>query len=150
MEILWWSMDVCPARSGIKAGHRDKTKAFSLCPIVCRSHSGCTESCQTDSHCVPKCVHVTRIWHNRPTSFVSWAYSDTVHHDLSLDNLCWYCKLSFVAWLFLKGTLSFQRALWHRLTLCECVTLCAFIERCLNVRTSAEWPVIVVIGHLAP
>lgn len=42
-------------------------------------------------------VHVTRVWHNRLTSFVSWAYSDMVHHDLSLDNMRWYHKLSFVA-----------------------------------------------------
>lgn len=94
------------------------------------SHPGWVDSFQADSCCVPKCVHVTRSWHNRPTSFVSWAYNDTVHYDLSLNNMCWCHGLSFVAGVFLKGAQSFQRALWHRLTLWffVCVLVCVHAE----------------------
>lgn len=92
----WWTC--VQLEVSRKGGHGGKNKTFSLSHTA--RHPGWVDSFQADSHCVPKCVHVTRSWHNRPASFVSWAYSDMVHHDLSLDNMCRCHELSFVAGVF--------------------------------------------------
>lgn len=79
-----------------------------------------------------------------------------VHHDLSLDNMCWCHELSFVEGLLLKGAQSFQRALWHRLTPCfflsMCVSesLCARRESSVNVRASVQWPMDLKSTSLTP
>lgn len=120
----WWT---CFQSEAEKKGHRGKNKTFfSLSHTLCQPSrvSVFTPSRQC---CVPQSAHVTRSWHNRPASFVSWAYSDMVHHDLSLDNMCWCHELSFVAGLFLKGAQSFQRALWPRLTLWFFVSVCVYM-----------------------
>lgn len=69
-------------RWGGRNTRRSKTKAFSL------THSPPRLSSSIQSRFIPKCVHETRSWHNRPASFVSGDYGDMVHHDLRLNNRC--------------------------------------------------------------
>lgn len=109
-------MDVCSVGSGIKGWQRGTTQTIALSCFL-PAIQGVQFISSRQPQCLPKHIHVTRIWHNRPTSFVSWAYSDTVHRDLSLDNTCRYKELSFLVGVLLKGAQSFQRTAWHRLTL---------------------------------